>query len=112
MTLRLLLRCRDRVQTAAFYAALPGFSSSAAAQDPLLVEGHGCMLLFTEQDVWKMEPAFSGTLYIAVADVDALWEQVKGATAVAWPLQDMPYGTREFAITDCNGYYLAFQRQD
>ncbi len=82
MTLRLLLRCRDRVQTAAFYAALPGFSSSAAAQDPLLVEGHGCMLLFTEQDVLKMEPAFSGTLYIAVADVDAMWEQVKGATAI------------------------------
>lgn len=112
MALSLLLRCNNLPETGAFYASLPGFSVSPADRDPLVVEGYGCVLFFTGADLWKMPPVFSGTLYIAVADVDALWEQVKDSVTVAWPLQDMPYGTREFAINDCNGYYVAFQQQD
>ncbi|KQO00022.1 hypothetical protein ASF01_03380 [Stenotrophomonas sp. Leaf70] len=112
MALSLLLRCNSLPETGAFYASLPGFSVSPMGREPLVVEGHGCALLFTGTDLWKMPPALSGTLYIAVADVDALWEQVRDRVTVAWPLQDMPYGTREFAINDCNGYYVAFQQQD
>jgi len=46
-----------------------------------------------------------------VPDVDAYYATVKDAASVAWPLQDMPYGSREFGVVDCNGYHLAFQQQ-
>jgi len=29
----------------------------------------------------------------------------------AWQLQDMPYGSREFGVRDCNGCHLAFAQQ-
>ena len=41
-------------------------------------------------------------------DVDALFEAVRRQVRVEWPLQAMAYGTREFGIRDCNGYWLAF----
>ncbi|MBK4992695.1 bleomycin resistance family protein [Pseudomonas sp. S37] len=50
----------------------------------------------------------SATFYLHVADVEQYFDGVKDNAQVAWPLQDMPYGSREFGVRDCNGYYLAF----
>ena len=50
----------------------------------------------------------SGTDYFFINVVKTYLGLVRDRTAVHWPLQDMSYGTREFGIRDCNGYYLAF----
>lgn len=71
----------------------------------------GGAIIFTALDLWESELGCSGTVYFTVQDVDAYYETVKDKADVAWPLQDMSYGTREFALTDCNGYILAFQSE-
>jgi uncharacterized glyoxalase superfamily protein PhnB len=43
--------------------------------------------------------------------VDEYFEAVKDRAIVRWPLEDMSYGTREFAVKDCNGYTLAFAKK-
>ncbi|MDR6990997.1 VOC family protein [Luteimonas sp. 3794] len=110
MALTLLLRCTDLERTRAFYAALPGFDASASAGDTLTITGHGARLVFTAADLWSRAPTLTGTLYFTVDDIDACFAQVQGRAQLAWSLQDMPYGAREFGIVDCNGYILAFQQ--
>jgi uncharacterized glyoxalase superfamily protein PhnB len=56
-------------------------------------------------------PRFSGTIYFTVPDADSYFATVKDKVAIAWPVQNMPYGSREFGVKDCNGYHLAFQQQ-
>jgi len=64
----------------------------------------------TESDLWKSAPFLTGTIYFTVPDVDRLYSQVAQKVATEWGPEDMPYGSREFAIRDCNGYYLAFRQ--
>jgi catechol 2,3-dioxygenase-like lactoylglutathione lyase family enzyme len=111
MSLSVLLRCEDLAATRKFYEAL-GFEVSAPREDPLIVALEGAAILFTEHDPWKKKVGFSGTVYFALHDVDAYYAKVYGKTELAWPLQDMDYGSREFGLIDCNGYYIAFQQAD
>lgn len=112
MPLRVLLRCHDLDATRHYYQALPGFEVRDTAEATLTVSQHGGgVLVFTAADRWGSAPGFSGTLYFSVPDVAAYFEQLKGRVTVAWPLQSMPYGSREFGIRDCNGYHLAFLQQ-
>lgn len=83
-----------------YYASALGFAVTDAAR-----------LIFTAEDLWKRLPGFSGTICIGVTDVDGFYAEVAGKADVAWPLQTMSYGMREFGIKDCNGYTLAFQAQ-
>lgn len=112
MSLTCLLRCADLDQTRAFYRDALGFRVADTAEGTLTVEQHGGKLIFTPQDVWNTaRPACSGTFYFTVPDVQACHDAVKGKAVIAWPLQDMAHGAREFGITDCNGYHLAFQQE-
>ncbi|WP_233580162.1 MULTISPECIES: VOC family protein [Luteimonas] len=110
MSLTLLLRCADPGRTRAFYDALPGFTVTHSAGETVTVTGHGGRLVFTGADLWNRAPTLTGTLYFTVDDVESCFARMQGAAQLAWPLQDMPYGAREFAILDCNGYVLAFQQ--
>lgn len=112
MSLSILLRCVDLQSTRDFYQSLLGFDSAATPGNTLTVSKHGARLVFTSQDLWALEPRLSGTIYITVADVNAYFAAIKDRVTVAWALQDMPYGSREFAIEDCNGYLIAFQQED
>ena len=111
MPLSLLLRCTSLAETAAFYRDVLGFATSSPDADPLAAEAHGAGLLFTALDLWERPPGASATLYFTVPDVDAYYREVAPKARLAWPLQEMPYGSREFALIDCNGYYVAFQQQ-
>jgi uncharacterized glyoxalase superfamily protein PhnB len=53
-------------------------------------------------------PGFTGSLYMRLDNVDALWQEVKDKTSVVYPLENFFYGMREFAIRDNNGYCLQF----
>ena len=110
MTVTLLLRCNNIEETRAFYTSL-GFAVSDSAEATLTAEKYGGKLIFTAQDLWTSGPVCSGTIYFTVPDVDACFVSIKDKAVLAWPLQDMPYGSREFGVTDCHGYTLAFQQQ-
>ena len=112
MSMNLLLRCNDVSETKNFYLHLLGFASVDGAEGTCSVQKSGGTLLFTEQDLWKAPPQFSGTIYFFVEDVDRYYVAIKDKVSVSWPLQDMPYGLREFGIRECNGYSLAFARRN
>lgn len=109
MTLAVLLRCQDLCATRRFYEQVLGFDARDTAEGTLTAALGGARLIFTEQDLWDGAVGCSGTFYFTVADVDGYFGRVRDRVQLAWPLQDMPYGSREFGIRDCNGYGLAFQ---
>ena len=53
-------------------------------------------------------PSLSGTLYFFPGDVRALAREWADAVDFAWGPEVMPYGLREFAVKDPDGYLLAF----
>ncbi|MCE1118390.1 MULTISPECIES: VOC family protein [Pseudomonas] len=111
MPIALLLRCPDLERTRAFYRDVLGFNVSDSAQSTLTARLLDCTLVFTQEDLWQQPVACSGTFYLIIEDVEGYFAQVKGQADIAWPLQDMAHGSREFAVRDCNGYHLAFSQQ-
>jgi predicted enzyme related to lactoylglutathione lyase len=111
MSLTLLLRCNDLEETSDFYRSVLGFNVQDSAEGTISVEKHGGVLIFTGGDMWERPPGFSGTIYFTIPDADGYFSSIKDRVSVAWPIQDMSYGSREFGIRDCNGYHLAFRQQ-
>jgi uncharacterized glyoxalase superfamily protein PhnB len=53
--------------------------------------------------------SMTGGVYITIDDVDAHYERARAAGAtVVMPLQDMPYGSREYGALDLEGHYWGF----
>jgi predicted enzyme related to lactoylglutathione lyase len=111
MPLTILLRCHDLEETRQFYQSKLGFNVRDSDECTLTAERQGGTLIFTPGDFWNSPPGFSGTIYFTVPDADGYFASVKDKVAVAWPIQDMSYGSREFGVRDCNGYHLGFQQQ-
>lgn len=111
MSLTLLLRCNNTNETREFYRLVLGFDVADTAEDTVTVETDGGKLIFTSQDLWQSVPTCSGTIYFLIPDVDSFYISAKDMATVSWPLQDMPYGSREFGVIDCNGYSLAFKQK-
>ncbi|WP_372028508.1 VOC family protein [Pseudomonas kurunegalensis] len=110
MSLTALLRCNDLDGTREYYRDILGFDVTDTTEGTLSVRCEEACLVFTVQDLWAVRTGCSATFYFHVDDVSQYFERVKGLAEIAWPLQDMPYGTREFGVRDCNGYYLTFVR--
>ena len=108
MVMNLLLKCHDISQTKTFYSRTLGFEVDDSEQGTCTVRKAGGTMIFSSESNLGDEPALSGTIYFFITDVDQFYNQIKQRVDVQWPLQDMSYGTREFGIKDCNGYYLAF----
>ena len=53
-------------------------------------------------------PVLTGSLYIDVDDVDELALDLGGKAPLAWGPVDQPYGQREIAVVDPDGYLLVF----
>jgi hypothetical protein len=53
-------------------------------------------------------PNATATQYIHVDNLEALWAEIGGRISPEWGPEEMPYGMREFAIKDPNGYLLSF----
>ena len=51
------------------------------------------------------------TLYFVVEDVDALFASIRDRAAVAMTPTTQPYGMRECAVQDPDGYYLTFAQE-
>lgn len=110
MPVSLLLRCNDLLETRRFYRDVLAFSLTDTAEGTLTAQGFDGTLIFTERDLWQSVPSLSGTIYFTVPDLDGFYSQVAAKATVAWEPQEMSYGSREFAVKDCNGYHLAFRQ--
>lgn len=108
MPLTALLRCNDLDRTREYYRDTLGFEVADTAEGTISVRLEDCYLVFTTQDLWAGPTQCSATFYLHVDDVARYYARVKDRAQIAWPLQDMTYGSREFGVRDCDGYYLAF----
>lgn len=111
MTMNLLLKCHSVDDTKAFYSEILEFDVSDSAEGTCTVQMEGGTIIFPDANLWDGPPHCTGTIYFFLADVDAYFEKVKGKAIVRWPLEDTSYGTREFAVKDCNEYTLAFAQK-
>jgi uncharacterized glyoxalase superfamily protein PhnB len=103
-----MLQTLDIERTATWYESVLGFRREGQ-------QGTGwCRLARDGVSIMFMTNAHLGaphataTQYFSVDDVDALWECIKGHCKAEWGPENMPYGIREFAIKDPNGYFLSF----
>ncbi len=54
---------------------------------------------------------FSGSFYFTTDDVEAMWNDLKDKARVCYDIETFPWGMREFAIYDNNGYLLQFGQE-
>jgi uncharacterized glyoxalase superfamily protein PhnB len=112
---------KDMDKTIRFYRDVLGFEvlMTAPEKEPfdwaMMKMGNVEIMFQTRQSLGGEMAAFkeipvggSFTLYIDVANVEGLYETVKGKATVEKALHDTFYGTREFVIRDCNGYVMVF----
>ena len=78
-----------------------------------LMQGDVRIFLNDQATVGELDPHMAArplggsfTIYMRVVGVDALWERVSGRAKVADPISTKPYGMREFAIEDPDGYLI------
>lgn len=107
--------------TIGFYRDVLGFEvlMTTPEKEPfdwaMMKKGSAAIMFQTRQSLGgemaafkKMPVGGSFTLYINVANLEDLYQTIKGKVTVEKPLYDTFYGTREFAIRDCNGYMMVF----
>jgi catechol 2,3-dioxygenase-like lactoylglutathione lyase family enzyme len=107
------LKTKDLAQTIEFYVDLLGFvvDSQWPADNPtncILDNGQVHLAFGTDPQNWYAAPGLSGQLWIDVDNVLALHASLVGKVPVEWGPEVYSYGRREFAIKDCNGYFLTF----
>jgi len=108
MTMNLLLKCFNVEETKAFYAEILRFEVSDGAEGTCTVQMEGGTIIFTDAELWEGPPRCTGTIYFFIADVDGFYKKIMKKAIVRWPLENTSYGTREFAVKDCNEYTIAF----
>ena len=118
-----MLLADDIRETMDFYRDKPGFSVTGTWPE----DGKPTWCQLTSGDVKLMffsfaphehdedhdhdhidSPTLSGFLYVYPDNVNEAWDALKDKAEVAWPIQNMEHGMREFALKDCNGYTLVF----
>ena len=107
-----MLRTWDLPGTIEFYKRVLGFECETYEPDwcwACLTHGPvSVMFSGPNEHEGDTAPSFTGSLYLRVKDVDSLWSRLKDQARVCYPLETFPYGMREFAIYDNNGYLLQF----
>lgn len=111
-SLTLVLRTWNMPETMEFYETVLGFERKSYEPDwgwaSLTCGDVSLMLSSPNQHEGDAAPAFTGSLYFRVSDIDDLWTQLQDKARVCYPLESFDYGMREFAIYDNNGYLLQF----
>jgi uncharacterized glyoxalase superfamily protein PhnB len=112
MTVRLrslspMLQSGDLQRTIDWYEAVLGFRCTRRVEGWCCLERDGVRLMFMRNDHLGA-PHATATQYIYVDDLSALWDAIKDRVTAEWGPEEMPYGLKEFAIKDPDGYLLSF----
>jgi uncharacterized glyoxalase superfamily protein PhnB len=102
-----MLQSSDLQRTIDWYGSILGFKCIGREEGWCRLERDGVWLMFM-RNAHLGAPHATATQYIYVDDLDALWEQIKDRVQAEWGPEDMPYGMKEFAIKDPDGYLLSF----
>jgi uncharacterized glyoxalase superfamily protein PhnB len=103
-----MLQTNDMMGTRSWYEQVLGFRCVAAQGDGWCrLERDDIAIMFMRIDHLG-PPHATATQYIYVDDVDALWNSIRQRCTAEWGPEEMPYGLREFAVRDPNGYLLSF----
>lgn len=98
--------------TLAFYTQTLGFNADEVNRESgwasLSLDNVSIMLARPNAHEPYEKIGFTGSFYFNTDNVDAAWEKVKGTAKICYGLENFPYGMREFAIYDNNGYILQF----
>ena len=114
----------DIERSSAFYRDVLGLPVHMTVPDAppfafvWLQEGDVNIFLNDQKTVAEMDPHMgnrplggSFTIYIRVTGVDAIWERVRTRAKVAEAINTKPYGMREFAIEDPDGYLITVSEE-
>ena len=113
------IKVKSITRSLAFYRDILGFETMMKnpENDPvwmMLGKGNALIMLQQEESIDEEYPALKGksggalTFFIQVDDIDSLYERVKGNADLVKPLAATPYGKREFAVQDPDGFILTF----
>ena len=113
------IKVKSIARSLSFYRDLLGFETimKNPENDPVWVmmgNGNAAIMLQQEESIDGEYPALKGksggalTFFIQVEDPGSLYERVKDGAAVVKELAVSPYGKREFAIQDPDGFILTF----
>jgi uncharacterized glyoxalase superfamily protein PhnB len=99
-------------ETIKFYCTILGFTCGERNDDwnwASLNKGD-CEIMIANPSEMKSsdKSVFTGSFYIKVEDVDAVWHSLKDKVNVCYEIETFEWGMREFAIYDTNGYTLQF----
>jgi len=110
-----MLETRDIKATIEFYTTVLGFTLRGSFEHEtvttwcdLVRDEVAIMFSLPNQKMNYGRILLSGSLYINVEDVDALWNSLKDTCELVYPIENFTYDMREFAIKDNNGYVINF----
>jgi uncharacterized glyoxalase superfamily protein PhnB len=99
-------------ETIYFYCTILGFICGERNDDwnwASLNKGDCEIMIANPSEMQSFDKSvFTGSFYIKVEDVDALWHSLKDKVNVCYEIETFEWGMREFAIFDTNGYTLQF----
>ncbi|NJM24549.1 MAG: hypothetical protein HC859_02480 [Bacteroidia bacterium] len=115
-----ILWTKDLQQTRAFYENVLGFTGVSNFPNFVSFKLDSVEIMFIvpqdEPDACKEpgappffpKPQLTGSIFIYMAQVDKLWQNVKDKVTVITPIDNRAYRMRDFSIRDNNGYELVF----
>jgi uncharacterized glyoxalase superfamily protein PhnB len=100
----------DVTRSVEFYVEQLGFTCTLQLEGFARVQlgAADIMLALPNAHLPWQGPRFTGSVYLDVDNVDELWESLKTRVRIAYPIETMEYGLREFGVLDDNGYGLNF----
>jgi len=111
------LETNDLKETIQFYTKKLGFSLISVYPDAVhptwaSVKRDNVEVMFTthreKENSSQRNIGLSGSLYFYPTNLQAVWTELKDKVPIEHPIEVTEYGTREFAIRDCNGYIIHF----
>lgn len=113
--LRPLMYTEDLDATIAFYVETLGFACHEKNDDwgwaSLGCDDVHIMLARPNEHTPYDKIGFTGSFYFTTDDVESLWVKLKDKARVCYDIETFPWGMREFAIYDNNGYTLQFGQE-
>lgn len=101
--------------TIAFYTEVLGFTCNEQNDEwgwaSLSCDDVHIMLARPNQHTPYDKIGFTGSFYFTTDDVENLWINLKDKAKVCYDIETFPWGMREFAIYDNNGYLLQFGQE-